>query len=357
MKMKLLQNNKIFTFFNWEYWPSFMFYIPNIPYALFLAFKAKNFVFFSAANPGIKSSGNGTESKFETLQLIPDEFKPKSIFHGKFETFEKTLENLAKKNIKFPVIAKPDVGFRGLLVKKIHSEIELKNYLQKFDIDFIIQEFIDYKDECGIFYSRNPSQQKGVISSITLKKFPKVIGDGVSTIEKLIVSDKRLNLYRDLMVENNKKNLNLILNDKEEFLLSNIGNHCKGTQFVNGNHQISKQLTETFDNICSKIPGWFYGRIDLKYDDFSSLEKGKNFTFLEINGIISEPTHIYDTQNSSYFAALKSVRKHWEILYNISVTNHKMYKIPYMNWKIFWKEIKELKVYSKKIATLSELKT
>lgn len=42
-----------------------MFYIPNLTYAFYLAFRAGHSVFFSAANPGIKSSGNGSESKFE----------------------------------------------------------------------------------------------------------------------------------------------------------------------------------------------------------------------------------------------------------------------------------------------------
>lgn len=58
-----------------------MFYIPNLPYAFYLAAKAKHAAFFSAANPSIKSSGNGTESKFTTLGLIPDKYKPKSILH------------------------------------------------------------------------------------------------------------------------------------------------------------------------------------------------------------------------------------------------------------------------------------
>ena len=356
MKINLLKYNNIHKIFHWEYWPPSLFYIPNLPFGFFLALKAKNLVFFSAANPGIKSSGNGTESKFETLALIPEEFKPKSIFHGKEDNFEKTIKKIQEKNMQFPVIAKPDIGFRGLLVQKIHSEIELKNYLQKFKIDFIIQEFIDYKNECGIFYARNPTQQNGSISSITLKKFLSITGDGISNVKSLVISDKRAFLYKDLIFENHKELLDLILEKNKVFQLSVIGNHCKGTQFINGNHLISKELITTFNDLNAKIPGWFYGRVDIKYDDFETLKDGKNFKILEINGIISEPTHIYDAQKSSYFSALKSIRNHWQILFEIATTNHKVYKIPYKKTLLFWKEILELKRYSKKIATLNSVK-
>ncbi len=356
MKINSLKYNILYKIFHWEYWPSSLFYIPNIPYGLFLAVKAKNLVFFSAANPGIISSGNGTESKFQTLALIPEEFKPKSIFHAKGENIEKTIEKIHGAKIQFPVIAKPDIGFRGLLVEKIHSTIELKNYLQKFEIDFIIQEFIDFKNECGIFYSRNPTQQNGVITSITLKKFLTITGDGNSTLKELVISDKRAFLYKDLIFEKHKEIVNLVIEKNKEYQLSVIGNHCKGTQFINGNHLISKELISTFDILNAKIPGWFYGRIDIKYDNFEDLKNGKNFKILEINGIISEPTHMYDTEKSTYFSALKSIRNHWKIAFEIATTNHKIYKIPYKKALLFWKEIRELKKYSKKLTALHSLK-
>ena len=66
-----------------------MFYVPNLPYAFYLAAKAKHSAFFSAVNPSIKSSGNGTESKYQTLQLVPEKFKPKSVLH----TYNSNLED------------------------------------------------------------------------------------------------------------------------------------------------------------------------------------------------------------------------------------------------------------------------
>ena len=152
--------NKIQKLFNWEYWPTSMFYVPNLPYAFYLAAKAKHSAFFSAANPCIKSSGNGTESKYKTIQLIPERFKPKTIFVGSNSNIYKVFEELKLREINFPLIAKPDIGFRGLLVKKIHSAKELKLYLDQYPIDIIIQEFLDYKNECGIFYHKKAKPRK-----------------------------------------------------------------------------------------------------------------------------------------------------------------------------------------------------
>ena len=64
----------------WEYWPPLMIYIPLLPYALYLALKAKSFGFFSAVNPSLEGSGNGLESKYKSIQLLPDKNKPKTIF-------------------------------------------------------------------------------------------------------------------------------------------------------------------------------------------------------------------------------------------------------------------------------------
>ncbi len=307
---------------NWEYWPPFMFYIPNIPYAAYLALKARNLVFFSATNPALKHSGNGSESKFDTLQLISKPHKPVSIFICKNETIENVIKKINQQQLKYPLIIKPDIGFRGLLVKQLKTEKDLKIYLSKNNcIDLILQEFIDLKNECGIFYHRIPSEKKGQITSITLKKFLTITGDGKSTINELIKDDKRAKYYIAIIKKLHYKNLNLILKKEEKKVLNVIGNHSKGTKFIDGNHLISEDLTDTMDAFFKKIPNFFYGRIDLKYNSFEQLIQKNEFKVLEINGIISEPTHIYDSEKVSYFKALKQIRKHWKIVYKISVEN------------------------------------
>ena len=340
-------------FTEWEYWPTYMFYVPNLPYAFYLALKARNFTFYSAVNPSIKSSGNGTESKFETLKLIPDHYKPKSVFVPIKRDFESVIKELHHHGIDYPIIAKPDVGFRGLLVEKIYTDQELKDYLASHPITIILQEFIDLPNECGIFYYRLPNTEKGIISSLTLKSFLSVTGNGISTLKELVAFDKRAQHYTKMLSENLKDSWNETIGKGETFLLSDIGNHCKGTQFINGNHLIDEYLSDTLDVINHKIDGWYYGRLDVKYSSLEELRSGKNLIILEINGIISEPTHIYDPYHATYFQALRAIRKHWDIVHDIASVNIKNGTKP-KNFLEFWNEIKWLKNYIKKVKELTK---
>lgn len=337
-------------FINWEYWPSYMFYVPVVPYALYLAFRAKSLVFFSATNPAIKHSGNGSESKFSTIQLIPSMFRPVSILIKTNNPIEKTLEEIQKNNIQFPLIIKPDIGFRGLLVSRIKTKNDLITYLKKNrNLQLIAQEFIDYKNECSILYHRIPNNSKGQITSITLKKYLTIIGNGTSTLIELIQKHKRANLYLPLLKELHHKDLDVVLKNNEKKVLNVIGNHSKGTQFINGNHLISAKLEFAVNKIFQQIPNWYFGRLDLKYNSIEELIQLKNFKIIEINGIISEPTHIYDPTNSSYFNALKDIRKHWKIIFKISTLNHKINNIAYDNTKDFLESINQLRKYIQQI--------
>ena len=341
------------NFKSWEYWPAYMFYLPNIPYATYLALRAKNLVFFSATNPAIKHSGNGSESKYATIELIPAAFKPLSLFIKANDPIKNTLDNLCKKNIQFPLIIKPDIGFRGLLVKRIKTEIEIIDYLTKYqNLNLIIQEFVDYKNECGIFYHRLPNKPQGKITSITLKKYLTITGDGNTTIKNLITKDERAVLYLPLLTELHQQNFNIVLKKGEEFILNIIGNHSKGTQFINGDYLINQALETAIDSIMQQIPNFFYGRLDIKYNSFEDLVQLKNFKIIELNGIISEPTHIYDPNKITYIKALKEIRKHWKLIYKISTINHKINNVKYNRISDFLNSLKQLKKYSKQVKAL-----
>jgi hypothetical protein len=91
---------------------------------------------------------------------------------------------------------------------------------------------------------------------------------------------------------------------------------------LNGNHLINNQLIEVFDKISQSIPGFYYGRYDIRCKSLNELYKGKEIKILELNGAGAEPGHIYDPQ----FPILKAYRvlfHHWKVLYQISKANHK----------------------------------
>lgn len=344
-----MKGKSVFTrLTQWEYWPTFMFYLPLIPFFIYKAVRARNPIYFLATNPGILYSGSGSESKYKTLLLVPEKFRPKSIFIKKDTSFQNVLENLKKENISFPLIAKPDIGFRGYLVKKIDSVKELKTYLSQVKTEIILQEFIGLKNEIGVFYHRIPGEEKGKITSITRKKFLSITGDGIDTLSELIRKDERAFLYYALLKNIHKEKMLEIVPKGEIKTLSFIGNHSKGTQFLNGNQLINQDLEITIDWLNQQIKGWFYGRIDMKYENLDDLNTGKNFKIIEINGIISEPTHIYDaTGNATYFDALKTIKNHWKIMDAIALKNHKDFEVIYPEFLPYLKNMIALRAHSK----------
>ncbi len=317
--------------------------------------KAKNLIFFLATNPVIRYSGSGTESKYKTVLLIPEKYRPKTVFIKADEDFNYVKSSIKKAEIAFPLIAKPDIGFRGFLVQKINDSDALKKYLQKNDIDILVQEYVDYTNECGILYARIPGEEKGRITSVTLKKFLTITGDGTSNLSDLILQDQRARVYYDYLKTIHKDHMDTIPKKGIEKVISVIGNHAKGTQFINGNHLIDDELVTTIDTFSKQIDGWFYGRLDIKYDTFEKVKKGENFKVLEINGIIAEPTHIYDpTSGATYFDALKELKKHWSIMNDIAISNHKFNKVKYPKLMPYLKDIAWLRTYSKKLKRLNK---
>ncbi|NRB65154.1 MAG: hypothetical protein HRU40_19415, partial [Saprospiraceae bacterium] len=146
---QLKQRPAFVRLLNWEYWPSMAFYWPMTIAGPLMALRAKHPFFFTAANPALHAGGVGMESKFQTLKLLPEGLQPKSVIAKTGESFYQVEQRVFRAGITFPLIAKPDIGYRGLLVAKLNTPKELKSYLARYSVDFIIQEFIDYPEEIG----------------------------------------------------------------------------------------------------------------------------------------------------------------------------------------------------------------
>ena len=254
-----------------------------------------------------------------------------------------------------PLIAKPDRGFRGYLVKKMDSREALSRYMDQVKTDVLIQEFADYPNELGIFYHRYPGQEQGKITSVTIKEFLKITGDGTKNIEQLIEDDPRARLYAELFARIHKEQIHRVLNPGEQLVLSVIGNHSKGTRFVNGNHLINPELHKFMDGICKPMNGFYYGRLDIKYKNLDRLLQGKDFKVIEVNGIISEPTHIYDAshENASFLNALKTINSHWKIMSRIAHINHHKNQVAYPGVMEYIRNVRWLRSHSQMLKTMS----
>ena len=123
------------------------------------------------------------ESKKEIYDLIPFEYYPSTLFFKASSSLQDILTLIKQRNLKYPLIGKPDIGMKGMMVKKLENEKELSFYVQNSKVDFLIQEYVPFKNEIGIFYYRYPNEANGHISGIVKKELLAVTGNGVSTVE------------------------------------------------------------------------------------------------------------------------------------------------------------------------------
>lgn len=315
---------------HWEYWPSYLIYGPLYLYWLWLSIKARSFFFFSAANPGIKNAGFAQERKSDIYSLIPQQYYPQTQFCRSGTIPETVINRLNRKGMTFPLIAKPDMGERGVQVKLLLTPGDLENYCRLSEVDFIVQEYIDYEQEAGIFYYRIPGERSGHISGIVGKEFLSVTGDGKSTIAALLEKQDRALLQLPSLRVTQGAMLDVILAEGERQIVVPYGNHSRGALFIDQSDQINEALTSTIDAVCRQIPGFYYGRLDIKFKSWEALNKGNDFSIIELNGAGSEPTHIYDPSHSLFFA-WKEVCRHWKLLYHISRINAERKGLSLMN--------------------------
>jgi len=104
-----------------------------------------------------------------------------------------------------------------------------------------------------------------------------------------------------------------------------------------------------FTEIAKDIPNFNYGRFDLKCNSITDLENGANLRIIELNGIVAEPVHIYDSQTFSYLKALKVLKNHWNILDSIIDQQVTVKDRKLTPTKVYIREMKSLYHYKKQL--------
>jgi hypothetical protein len=304
---------------HFEFWNTHIFHLPIYLYWLYLSCKARSLFFFSAANPGIETGGMMGESKYAILKKIAPQLLPQTLFYPSVPLKDKVMDDLAAAKMAFPIIAKPDIGQGGWLIEMVRDQHELQQFLLKIKMPFMVQEYVTDPLEFGLLYYRLPGSAKGKISSLASKEFLSVTGNGHSTILGLLQLHPRVTARIKNTMAENKIDVARVPGRNEKVILSYKGNHSCGTMFQNANQLVDDQLTQVFDNLCASIPGFYFGRFDLRCKSIADLKAGK-FKILELNGAGSEPLHIFDP-SEKLWNAYASAFEHWKAIYAISKLN------------------------------------
>lgn len=305
---------------HWEYWALAWVYYPLFPVWMFYSLKAKSIFFFSNTNPNFTNGGMALESKKEIYDQIPDQYIPKTLLFPQSVGIDVLLNKLKSAGINFPLIAKPDIGMKAYGVEKIKNKIQLQAYIDKSVSDFLIQELIEFPNELGIFYYRIPGEEKGHLSGIVQKEFLTVCGNGKDAVSELIKKNPRSAYQASALKKNCADVWDTVLALDEKHILVPYGSHTRGAMFIDVSYKITPKLTAYIDSICQQVPAFYFGRLDIRFNNFDELENGENFSIIEINGSGSEPTHMYDPKHTLLFA-WKEISRHWAIMCRISKIN------------------------------------
>lgn len=349
---RLLRRPFFIRLLHWEYWSFSALYGWVYPVWILFAIRARSFFFFAAANPRITNGGLLGESKKDIHNIMRRDLYPATIHFDTGTKADDVIRKLQEEGFTYPLIGKPDTGGRGRGVKLLENEEDCMDYVTRAAVDFHIQQFIPYDKEAGIFYYRLPGEKYGHITGIVRKEFLTVTGDGSSTIRQLLMKDDRSVLQMSSLQNIYGSDLDIVLANGEKKLLVPYGNHARGAKFLDDTHLADKQLTEVVNHICSGIDEFYFGRLDIKYDNWQDFKNGKKFSVIEVNGAGAEPTHIYDPRHSIFFA-WKEIVRHWLILNKVSILNHKR-GVRYLTVKEGLKMFRDDREHSRKLLSMKE---
>ncbi|HTE34197.1 MAG TPA: hypothetical protein VK666_27650 [Chryseolinea sp.] len=310
----------IYYISHWEVWHWFAKYVFIGPAWLWLCLRARSFWFFTTSNPTITFGGFIGESKSEIYKQLPVGTYPLSVYAHPNDDLIDVINELTTIGLKFPLAVKPDIGMMGFMFRRIDSVDQLKQYHRAMPTRYIIQELIDHPVEVSVFYYRFPGKDTGHISGFIRKEFMQVTGDGVQTLEQLILNYPRAQFRLKELFSKHESKLKTVIQDGERFYLSYALNLSRGGRLISLEHEKDEKLLNIFDGLSQHSKSFYYGRYDIKCRSIDDLKAGKNFSILEYNGCGAEPHHVYGN-GLTFFEACAILVEHWKILFKISQIN------------------------------------
>lgn len=302
-----------------EFWPTWLLYTPVVSHWVVMALHYRGLREVFLANPKIPDGGIAGEAKSEILDLLPPGAAIPWVLLGPgaaVQRWHQLEHTMTEAGWEWPLILKPDQGERGAGVRKIHNAEQATAYLSEFTLPVVAQVYHPGPIEVGLFYYRWPNRRHGTLFSITEKIFPVITGDGVHSLGHLIEHHPRYRLQLDVFKQRLSERWNEIPAAAEQVPLAMAGNHCQGTLFLDGEHLRTPELEAAIDAIGRNVQGFHIGRFDIRCNSLDDLRAGRDLGVVELNGLTSESTNIYDPKHGPIFA-IKTLCHHWHIALKI----------------------------------------
>lgn len=251
------------------------------------------------ANYALNHGEIGIGSKYESQLAFDQSFFMPTVLIEDDLTVEQKQQQIFQfiEEHGYPVILKSDVGCVGKGICKISNAEEVEQKAPLLMGKYILQKFTLHPYECGVFFMRENGEPR--ISGINMKHFPSVIGNGKDDLLTLAKQHERFteHWYAFLQTVDTSE----VLPAGEEKRLSFIGSHTLGCKFTDDEHLRTPELEAALFKFFESQPGYNFGRVDVKCKDEEAFKKGE-FVVIEVNGIASLPTHMFDPKYSVWQA-------------------------------------------------------
>lgn len=281
-----------------------LFYVPLFFQWMGLGLRYRSLTLPTAANPSIEAGGLLGESKIACMDLIGPEAKQWAAPSAAIDTLpgdiaetrRRLLAAMDRNGVSFPAVVKPDIGWRGIGVRRLNNADEIDAYLTDFPLGnrLMIQNYVPFDGEAGVFYARLPGQEKGEIFSMTFRYYPFVLGDGEHTLRQLILGNERTRWKADLHLKAHADEADRVLAKGESLRLSTVGSSRVGGLYTDSRAYVTPALTDRFDQIAKSIPEFWFGRFDVRFADIERFQAGEDFQIVEVNGAGAEAIHMWD---------------------------------------------------------------
>lgn len=256
-------------------------------------------------------------SAYDILCRVPSAYLPKTFWFAPQTLPDEVLAKLRRANARYPLLAKPDRSFRVRTTRIFYSEAELVRFWQKYAAgsDWLIQEWCTYPMKLQVTYYRHPLTQQQSITSIVLKNYLYLEGDGVHTLAKLVERHAQARCYADVLSRQYAGLWQTILPKGEKRRLL-----CHTKHYYTGSDKQDSWVQHTLTligRIAQSIGNFYIGRFDIMSTSLDDLCSGKNIRIIALWGIDALPI----ADNALSWQAYKVLLKHWRAVYHISRAN------------------------------------